>query len=390
VTALPIARVNARGAARLRGGHPWIYRADVSAAPEGEEVVQVADERGRPIGSALAAPAPAPIALRVYARGAVHVPFDDELLRARLRAAVARRADLCAGAEALRLVHGEADLIPGLFVDRYRDAAVVQSATGAIDRREERIARLLHEELGLRLVVARDDGSARDHEGLPRRRGLLHGAGPTRVEVREGAARFTCDLLEDAKTGSFLDQRDNHLRVGALARGEALDAFTYHGGFALAMAGRAERVLALDEDARAVAQARANAEASGLGNVEIRAADAFVALRELEQAGRVFDVVVLDPPALAKRRGVVDDGLRAYRELNLRGLRLCRPGGLLVTCSCSGKVTPERFGTMLAEAARDAHRDAVILERRGAGPDHPVLVGVPETEYLKCFLLRVL
>ncbi len=376
--------MGARGAARVQRGSPWIYRADVLAPPEGTpDDVEVCDERGRVLGSALWAPPPAPIAMRVYTR--ISSVAWDAAWPAALDASVARRG----GERVCRLVHGEADGVPGLFVDRYEDVAVLQSATGAVDRREAAIAERLAGGLGLRLVAARDDGSARDHEGLPRRKSILAGGGPTRVTYREGAARFTVDVFEDAKTGGFLDQRANHARAGQLARGEALDAFTYHGGFALALAQRADRVIALDEDPRAAARAAENAAASGLKNVEARTADAFAELRRFEREGRRFDVVVVDPPALAKRKAGGEGALRAYHELNLRAFRITAPGGWLVTCSCSGKVTAALFEEMLVGAARDAGRDAELLERRGAGPDHPVLLGLPETEYLKCFILRV-
>src|SRR5262249_33955274 len=270
-----------------------------------------------------------------------------------LDASVARRG----GEPVCRLVHGEADGVPGLFVDRYEDLAVIQSATGAVDRRETAIAARLAGELGLRLVVARDDGSARDHEGLSRKKAILAGGGPTRVPYAEGAARFTVDVLEDAKPGGFLDQRANHARAGELARGEALDAFTYHGGFALALAQRAGHVVALDEDPRAAARAAENAAASGVTNVDVRAADAFAELRRFEREGRRFDIVVVDPPALAKRKAGGEGALRAYHELNLRAFRITAPGGWLVTCSCSGKVTAALFEEMLVGAARDARRD---------------------------------
>jgi 23S rRNA (cytosine1962-C5)-methyltransferase len=347
--------------------------------------MRVVDARGKVLGSALFAPEPAPIALRVFARG-VEVDLDEALLRERLRRAAARRGGLAA----CRVVHGEADLLPGLFVDRYGDAAVVQTAAAAMDRREGTIARLLVEVLGVRTVVARDDGSARDHDGLPRRKGVLLGDGPTRVTYQEGEVRFEADLLEDHKTGAFLDQRDNHVRAGDLARGEALDCFSYHGGFALQLARRAASVVAVEEAPAAAARITANARLNGLANVEVRNADAFAELRGFEAAGRKFDVVVVDPPALAKRKGPIEAALRAYKELNLRALRITARDGTLITCSCSGKITAGLFESMLADAARDSGREAVIEERRGAGADHPVLVGVPETEYLKCWILRVL
>jgi 23S rRNA (cytosine1962-C5)-methyltransferase len=391
-------QVTPRGAARARSGHPWIARADVAGerVPEGDvDEVVVLDERRRPLGCAFFVPPPAPIALRMYHHGGDAVPFAA-LWPRRLDEAIARR-----GAErTCRLVHAEGDRLPALFVDRYEDVAVLQTAARALDRLEGEVARALAERLRLRLVVARDDGSVRDLEGLARRKGVLIGGGPTRVEVREGRARLEIDVLEDKKTGGFLDQRENHLRTGELARpgARALDAFTYHGGFALALAARGAEVVALDEDPAAVERARRNAALSQLDNLEARQADAFQELRRFEREGRRFDVVVVDPPALAKRRGpgggakrspVIDTALRAYKELNLRALRITAEGGFLVTCSCSGKVTRALFEEMLVDAAADAGRQAAILERRGAAADHPVLLGVPETEYLKCFVLRV-
>lgn len=372
-----------RAATRVRGGYPWVLRVDLRDPLPPDEWVAVLDERGRTLGAALTAPPPAPIALRVYARGRA-VPFD-EVWRARLDDSLARRG----GARLTRLVHGEADLLPGLIVDRYEDVAVVQTTTAALDRREPAIAEALAGSLSLRLVVARDDGSARDHEGLVRRKAVLLGDGPSLVRTHEGAAVLELDVLEDAKTGSFLDQRENHARAAELARGQALDAFTYHGGFALALAPRAQSVLALDQDARAVERARRNAQLSGFGNFTAEVADAFQALRRFEGEGRRFDVVVVDPPALAKR-GPLETAIRAYKELNLRALRLTREGGTLITCSCSGKMTAALFEEMLVDAARDAGRAAVVVERRGAAADHPAMLGVPETEYLKCFVLRIL
>jgi 23S rRNA (cytosine1962-C5)-methyltransferase len=386
-------KLTARGAARAREGHALIWRTDVSTVEDaGADEVVITDERGRTLGSALFAPEPSPIALRVYAHKASHVRFDDLLPDLILRSD-ARRAGM---GDVYRMVHAEADLVPGLVVDRYGDAAVLQTTTAALDRREEAIAELLRARLGLRLIVARDDGSMRDMEGLPRTKRILVGereGEPTTRRIREGKATLELDLLADAKTGTFLDQRENHARVAEVAGGpgEVLDAFTYHGGFGLALAAAdpGARVLALDEDPAAVARARRNAELSGLHNLEARAADAFEALQGFEREGRKFRVVVVDPPALGKRKGSVETALRAYKELNLRALRIVERDGWVVTCSCSGKVTPVLFEQMLIATMRNAHRQVAIVERRGAGRDHPVLLGAPETEYLKCFLLRV-
>jgi 23S rRNA (cytosine1962-C5)-methyltransferase len=350
------------------------------AVGEGD-VARVVDGRGALLGTALwAAGAQLPVRMLSHEE----VTLDGDFLKARIGQALARRK----GGEAFRVVHGEADLLPGLVVDKYGDVVVIQTAARAMDARESEIARILITLLRARLVVARDDGSARDFESLPRRKGVLAGDGATKVQYRDAGSLVEVDVLEDGKTGGFLDQLDNHARAGEFARGEGLDAFTYHGGFALALArGGCTRVLALDEAAPQVARARANVERNRL-NVEVEQANAFDRLRRLESEGRRFDIVVIDPPALAKRQSGAHE--RAYKELNLRGLRLLNAGGVLVTCSCSGKMTPAAFGEVIEAAVRDVGRPVQLIERRGASLDHPPLVGVPETEYLKCFILRVL
>jgi 23S rRNA (cytosine1962-C5)-methyltransferase len=254
------------------------------------------------------------------------------------------------------------------------------------------LAVLLQKLLGVRMVVARDDGSARDFEGLPRVREVAVGEGTTEVVYRLGENRLQADLLADSKTGGFLDQADNHGVVAALAPPAArcLDAFTYHGGFALALARRKGPVLACDEDAQAVARAKANAARNQLPNLEVHQANAFELLRSLEADKRDFDVVVLDPPALAKRQAGDQAALRAYQEIILRGLRLSKPGGLAVACSCSGRVSRVQFDELVSAAAARSGRSIQILERRGAGRDHPELALVPETGHLKCWILRVL
>jgi 23S rRNA (cytosine1962-C5)-methyltransferase len=386
---LPSLVVNDRGAARLRGGHPWVFADDVRRGPdEAADVVRVTDAGGRTLGTALYAPG-AQLPVRLIARGEVMV--DEAFLRSRLEQALGHRRRMLGGADAYRWVHGEADLLPGLIIDRYADVVVLQTAARAMDAREPVIARIVAELAGARLVVARDDGSARDFEGLPRRKEILHGSGSTAVAYHDAGNRFEVDVMTDGKTGGFLDQAENHARAAEYARGDALDAFTYHGGFALALArGGARSVLAIDERAEAVERARANAGRNGLAQVTVEQGNAFDRLRSLESEGRQFDVVVIDPPALAKRKSAVRGAERAYKELNLRGIRLTRPGGILVTCSCSGKMTPSLFGEVLEAAARDCGRSLQILERRGAGRDHPPLLGVPETDYLKCWFLRVL
>jgi 23S rRNA (cytosine1962-C5)-methyltransferase len=399
VPAHPTVVVNLRGRARIASGHPWVFRQDVLSGPPtdartgGPALVAVVDERRRSLASATWA-TESPVALRILERRNDSSPLPElmALVAERLQAALAWRQRLALNRDALRLVHGEADGLPGLFVDRYADAAVMQTTSVAMDAARPALADLLKNRLGLRVVVARDDGSARDFEGLPRVREVAAGDGATEVIYRLGENRLQADLLTDSKTGGFLDQADNHAAVAALAPAGArcLDAFTYHGGFALALARRQGAVLATDEDAQAVARAKANATRNQLPNLEVRQADAFELLRTLEADKQRFDVVVLDPPALAKRQAGDHAALRAYQEIILRGLRLTKPGGLAVTCSCSGRVSRAQFDELVSAAAAQSGRSIQILERRGAGRDHPELAGVPETGHLKCWILRVL
>ncbi|MEN9796609.1 MAG: hypothetical protein RL653_305 [Pseudomonadota bacterium] len=386
-----VARVSQKGAQKLRRGNPWCYRTELLEPPSGTSpgaVVDVVDVQGNPVGQGLYAHR-SPLALRLLTReSSAQVRVDDAFFEARLRAALERRHAL-APRDAYRLVHGESDLLPGLLVDRFGDGLTLQTLSEGMDARKERLGRVLQGLTGARVVVCRDDHSGRDFEQLPREKRLLHGSGAA-VRYHEGETCFEVDLLEDMKTGGFLDQVDNHLRAGELARGEALDTFTYHGGFALSLARGCTSVLAVEQDAQAAARAAENARRNGRAHVTVQQANAFDVLRTFEKEGRRFDTVVLDPPAFAKRKEGVQTALRAYHELNLRAFKLLRPGGLLVTCSCSGKVTRQAFEDMVASAAGDAKRPVALLERRGAGVDHPPLVGLPETEYLKTFFYRVL
>ncbi|TSC20877.1 class I SAM-dependent rRNA methyltransferase [Corallococcus sp. Z5C101001] len=389
---LPTARVSLKGAKTLRRGTPWVYRTELTEPPATDTpgaVVAVVDPQGNPIGQALYARR-SPLALRLLTRkGPNEEKVDDAFFIRRVEAALARRAVL-PGRDGLRLVHGEADLLPGFFVDRYGQGLSVQTLSEGMDARKEMLARALVERTGASHVVCRDDASGRDFESLPREVRLLHGEGAARFTYHEGDTRFEVDLLGDMKTGAFLDQVDNHLRAGELGRGEALDCFSYHGGFALALAKHCTSVLAVEQDAKAAARAQANAEANGRAHVKVENANAFDVLRRFDQEGRRFDTIVLDPPGLAKRREGLATALRAYHELNLRALRCLKPDGLLVTCSCSGKLDREGFESMVLDAAADAKRPVQILERRGAGLDHPVLAGLAETEYLKALYVRAL
>lgn len=404
----PVAIVSARGRARIEAGHPWVFRQDVTDGPPtdaragGPSTVWVTDGRGNPLALATWA-AEAKLALRVLQRlprGTSRAATDAappvllDLVSQRFDEARARRAGIEEQRNAWRVVHAEADGLPGLFVDRYADAAVVQTTSVAMDAARPAIARLVRERLGVRLVVAREDSSMRDFEGLPRFAQIIEGdaAAGASIVYQLGPNALGADLLTDGKTGGFLDQADNHRLVAALAPSGArcLDAFSYHGGFALALARHGGPVLATDESPDAVARIAANAQRNGLANLEARQANAFDLLRALEAEGRRFDVVVLDPPAFAKRAGAIASADRAYHEIFLRGLRLVEPGGLAVLCSCSGQVTRDHFGGLVAGATSDSGRTVQIVARLGAGRDHPELVGVPETGHLKVWVTRVI
>jgi 23S rRNA (cytosine1962-C5)-methyltransferase len=382
---VPNVVVSQKGAARGRAGHPWIFRGDVQNAPalESGAEVRVVDARQNFIARAFWS-VKSPIALRILSR--TDSALDDDLLKTRLRRAFERRKRMYPQSNAFRLAHGESDLLPGYFVDWYNGVCAVQHLSEWADARRADLARMLAEITSASAVVARDDGSARDFESLPRRTEMLLGSS-ARAEYNEGSIKLSVDLIADHKTGGYLDQVENHLRAGELAHGESLDCFSYHGGFALQLARNSKQVLAIDQDAEAVKRTRENAAANGISNLEARAQNAVEALRDLDKQGRKFDTIVLDPPAFAKRKEGVEGALRTYREINYRAVRLLAPGGLLVTCSCSGRVTGEMFGEVVAWASQEAKRPLQILEKRGAGRDHPPLLGVPETEYLKCWFL---
>lgn len=384
------AKVTLEAARGVRAGHAFVWRSALTQPPKGAkvgDVVPVVDPQGNFVAQAMWAEK-SPIALRVVSRHpAENERIDQGFFRERLEAAV-RRREAFAGRDAYRVVHAEADLLPGLLVDRYADVLVLQTLSEGMDQKKREMAQLLLELTGCTRALCRDDASGRDFEGLPREKVWLVGGGETMVEYHEGPAKLRADLWNDAKTGSFLDQVDNHVRAGELAKGRGLDAFSYHGGFALALARKCTQVLALEQDEGAAARATQNVALNGATNVEVRQANAFDVLRELERAKEKFETVVVDPPGLAKRKEGLAAAERAYRELNLRAMKLLAPGGVLVTCSCSGKLGREKFEALVLEAAQDAKRSLQVLERRGAGADHPPLFGVPETEYLKVLVLR--
>jgi 23S rRNA (cytosine1962-C5)-methyltransferase len=382
-------KISRRGAERLQHGHLWIYRSDVEDVPAGVEagdVVALVDGRGRFRGKAFWS-SRSKIALRVVTRD--EVPVDEAFFAERLSDAIALRALAFGDEPFVRLVHGDADLLPGLVVDRYADVAVLQTLVPATDRRKALFADLLTSALGLRTVVERNDVRVRELEGLDQTKGVLRGPEPGPMEYREGAVRMKLDVLGGQKTGAFLDQRENHLRAGEYATGRCLDCFSYAGGFALQLARRAERVTAVEMQAPAAALLRENAALNRAENLEVIEENAFDYLRDRAEEEPAFDVVVLDPPAFAKNKDSLPAARRGYKEINLRAIQILKPGGILVTASCSYHLAEEALEALVLDAANDAGRRVQVLERRGAGRDHPVLLGVPETRYLKCFVLRV-
>ncbi|MGE0359601.1 MAG: class I SAM-dependent rRNA methyltransferase [Vicinamibacterales bacterium] len=384
----PLVQISPRGEARLRRGHPWIYRSDVvTADASAGDVVRVVGPHQRPLGRALFSDR-SQITLRLISRDDVEI--DERFWAARLDAAIAFRDRLGIDASAWRLVHGEGDLLPSLIVDRYADVLVVQTLSQATDRLLPVFARLLMERTGARGVLERNDPRVRALEGLEARVSVVAGDVPEVVRVHEGPIEYDVDVRHGQKTGLFLDQRENRAAAAGYARGRLLDAFSYHGGFALAMAAACARVEALDVSAAAATQIAANAAANRLPHVEAREANAFDELRRLEKAGARYDTVVLDPPAFAKNKAAVAKALAGYKEINLRALRLLEPGGVLVTCTCSYHVHDALFAEVVHEAAIDAGCQVSIVERRTQGRDHPVLLGVPETQYLTCLILRKL
>ena len=382
--------VTNRGAERIHAGHRWIYRADLAGAGAGASagaVVAVADTRGRRLGDALYSDR-SQIALRMVTTGDEQVSAG--LWRARLGAAVRFRATLAIDATAYRLVNADADLLPSLVVDRYGDFLVLQALSQGADRLLPQVIPTLVDLCAPRGILARNDAKVRLLEGLEQRVEVVHGEVPERVEVVEGGVRFEADLFKGQKTGLFLDQRENRDAAARYASGRLLDCFTYNGGFGLRAARTCEQVIAIDASAEACARVRANAALNGFANVEVREANVFDELRELDRAGERFDTVVLDPPAFAKSRAALPKAIGGYKEINLRALRLLRPGGYLVTCTCSYHVDEATFGEIVYAAAIDTGSTVTVVEKRMQGRDHPVMLGVPETYYLKCFVLRKL
>ena len=380
--------VTARGEERIYNGHFWVYRGDVAdGRAEPGAVVRVVAPNGRFLARAFFSDR-SQITLRILIRQ--DVPVDRAFWRSRLKQAIAFRDTLDIDASAYRLVHGEGDLIPSLVVDRYGDYIAIQALSQGTDRLLPELTALLVEMEGPKGIIARNDPRVRLLEGLEQNINVLHGDIPDKVGVRDGKVEFDVDLRHGQKTGAFLDQRENRQAAAEYVSGRTLDCFSYAGGFALQLAPHVTEMTALDISEDATALLVRNAARNGLSNVQARTTNVFDELRTLERMGEAFDAIVLDPPAFAKSKTAIPKAISGYKEINLRALKLLRPGGFLITCSCSYHVNEGMFGDVILDAALDARVDVSVVEKRMQGRDHPVVLGMPETYYLKCFILRKL
>jgi 23S rRNA (cytosine1962-C5)-methyltransferase len=380
--------ISPRGIDRLRSGHLWVYRSDVrSAKAEPGAIARLSDERGNFHGRAFYS-GKSQIAIRLLTHK--DVPVDRAFFTERLRHAAAYRKIVVENTDAFRLVYGEADYLPSLVVDRYGDYLVMQTLSQSTERLKPLFVEILTELFSPRGILERNDPKVRLLEGLERSVSVLQGEVPDEIIAKENGIRFVYDLRKGQKTGSFLDQRENHQAARRYASGEVLDCFSYQGGFALTVAGACDHVEAIDMAPAALAASRRNQELNGFENVTFREGNSFDILKEYDEAGRKFQMAILDPPAFAKNRDSLPAAQRGYKEINLRALKLLKPGGFLITCTCSYHVSEPLFLQILAEAAVDAKRTVVVVDRRTQAQDHPILLTMPETHYLKCLIARVL
>ena len=374
---------------RLKAGHVWVYRSDVLTADgvQPGSLIAITDQRGKPLGTALYS-STSQIAIRLISPD----PIADfpALLRERIANAIAYRESLVRNTDAYRLIFSEADFLPGLIVDRYNDVLSLQILTQGMDANpvRETVISALGDHLHAASMVERTDPRVRDLESLPPRlSALLYGQKSATTFTMNGV-RFQFEALEGQKTGAFLDQRENYAAAASYAKGEALDVFCYQGGFALHLAPHCSQVTGVDSSRPALEVADQNATLNGR-DIEWIEANAFDLLKDYSSAKRQYDAIVLDPPAFAKSKRDLDAAIRGYKELNLRALKMLRPGGLLVTCTCSYHVNQSSFLEMLGAASLDAHRSLRLIEVRGQAKDHPVLLNIPETAYLKCVIAAV-
>jgi len=386
---LPNVRINRKAADRVFSGHPWIFSSDVidrgSALPG--DAVRVIDPKGRTLGTGHYS-STSQIAVRLLS---THVEtIDQEFVSKRIESAQQFRQRIVENSNAYRLVHGEADLLPGLIIDHYAGCLVIQLLDQGMDRISGAVTEALNTICRPRGIVARNDVAVRGKENLPQETKILSGSIPDRVSVQMNGLVMHANLLTGQKTGVFLDQRENYIAARRYAHGRALDCFTAAGGFALHLASICESVEAVDSSASTLGDAEANVTANALTNIALRKADVLDYLPSLIAARRTFDIVVIDPPAFTKSRTALEGAVRGYKEINLRALKLLQRGGILVSCSCSHHMSEARLLEVIASAALDCGKQLRILERRTQSQDHPILLTVPETHYLKCLIFEVM
>lgn len=384
--------VTKKGAKRVRNGHLWIYKSDVQRVEaDSGDVVSVFDEGKNFVGKAFYSDS-SEITLRIFTTK--NETVDREFWRKKIVEAAENRQlpkteDQKPKTNAQRLIYSEGDLIPSLIVDNYNGVFVIQTLSQGSDKLKETFVEILSEEFSPVAIIERNDAKVRQRENLPMQAGILFGEVADETIIEQDGVKFYIAPLEGQKTGSFLDQRENHFAVRNYAFGRGLDCFTFNGGFALNLAQVCDEVVAIDISEDAINLAKRNAELNGVNNIEFRTANVFDALRDYEKAGEKFDCIVLDPPAFVKSRSALRSAVRGYKEINLRALKLLNKGGILVSCSCSFHFSEEIFLETLAESVRDSKRRVHLIEKRMQAADHPILVGMPETYYLKCFILRV-
>ena len=381
-------RVSSRGAKRIRRGHLWVYRSDIDNAEsaEGGDIVRVLDQTGNFVGQAFYSDR-SELALRFLTNREENI--DRDWWFERFAECAQRREAIARETNSYRLIYSEGDLLPSLIVDKYDDVLVMQTLSQGSDRLKQTFVELLTDKFKPRAIVERNDARVRQFEGLDLQSGVLYGEAPAEIEINQNGVRFLISPLGGQKTGAFLDQRENYLSAKRHAHGRALDCFTFSGGFALHLASECSNLLAIDISADAIAAGQRNAQLNGTRNIEFLAANVFDTLREFEAADERFDTIVLDPPAFAKNRASIKAAARGYKEINLRAMKLLNPGGVLVTCTCSYHMSEQMFLEIIGDAGLDAHRRLQIIEVRGQSSDHPVLMGMPETHYLKCVIVRV-
>ena len=381
-------RINRHGADRVASGHPWIFQSDVIEKGDAQpgDAVRVVNQQGRLLGTAHFS-ASSQITLRLLSPKQEII--DDAFWCRRIASALSHRQRVVSGSNSYRLIHAEADGLPGLIVDRYGDYLVVQTLTQGMDRAKAEIVSALEKLIAPKGIVERNDSAIRDKENLPRQTGILTGDVPAPVMMEMNGLHLEANLLEGQKTGVFLDQRENYLAAARWAKGQVLDCFTSTGGFALHMAAKADAVEAVDSSERALATATRNRDANGITNIKFREADVFNSLAGYNASGRRFDTIVIDPPAFAKSNSQLAAAEKAYRDLNRRALSLLNPGGVLISCSCSQHMSEALLFDGIAQASIETGRPLRVLERRIQSMDHPVLLTVPETLYLKCLILEL-